>query len=282
MKKFFKILFISINLFCIYYLINFNLDTYKTKKENALLQNYLANQNIENLTSENYIETEETNIINEPQNENTKINNEIIEESNINNQIVQTERMVKIAELKQQNPDIIGWIEIENTEISYPVLQCSDNEYYMNHNYKKEKSKNGAIFLDKDYNWDLPSSNLLIYGHNMKNNTMFQHLLKYKNKSFFDEHPNIRFTTTNDDKIFEIISVFESRVYYQYEKNVFKYYYFINAENEEQFNNYVQNAKNSSLYDTGKTAIYGEQLMTLSTCSYHTKDGRFVVVAKSK
>ena len=272
MKKLLIIFFISINLFCIYYLINFGLDTYKTKKENALLQKYLANQNIENITNENYIENDESNII----------NNEIAQENTTENQIVQTERMLKVIELKQQNPDIIGWIEIENTEISYPVLQCSDNEYYMNHNYKKEKSKNGAIFLDKDYNWDLPSSNLLIYGHNMKNNTMFQHLLKYKSKSFFDEHPTIRFTTINEDKVFEIISVFESKVYYQYEKNVFRYYYFINAENENEFNNYVQNAKNASLYDTGKTAIYGEQLMTLSTCSYHTKDGRFVVVAKSK
>ena len=70
------------------------------------------------------------------------------------------------------------------------------------------------------------------------------------------------------------------KVYYQSEQNVFRYYYFINAENEEQFNNYVENSKKSSLYETGKTAVYGDQLMTLSTCSYHTKDGRFVVVAK--
>ena len=146
-------------------------------------------------------------------NQNSNINNETINEENTTNeitnenttQIIKTERMLKVDQLKQLNPDIIGWIEIENTDISYPVLQCSDNNYYMNHNYKKEKSKNGAIFLDKDYNWDLPSSNLLIYGHNMKNNTMFQHLLKYTDKAFFDEHPIIKFTTVNEDTNYEII-----------------------------------------------------------------------------
>ena len=77
-----------------------------------------------------------------------------------------------------------------------------------------------------------------------------------------------------------ILSVFLSRVYYKNEKNVFRYYYFINADNEEQYNNYVQESKKASLYDTGKTAQYGEQLLTLSTCEYSQEDGRFVIVAK--
>ena len=191
-----------------------------------------------------------------------------------------TERMLQLEALQQENNDIIGWIEIENTPINYPVLQGTDNTFYMNHNYKKQKSTNGAIFLDKDYCWNPPSDNLLIYGHNMKNHTMFQYLLDYSSPKFYQQHPNIRFTTTNEDMYYEIIAVFQSRVYYQSEKNVFRYYYFIHAENETQYNNYVQNAKKASLYETGKTAIYGEQLLTLSTCSYHIKDGRFVVVAK--
>ena len=76
------------------------------------------------------------------------------------------------------------------------------------------------------------------------------------------------------------MSVFYSRVYYKNEKNVFRYYYFVNAENEQEYNDFVNNAKKASIYDTGITAEYGEQLLTLSTCSYHTEDGRFVVVAK--
>ena len=194
---------------------------------------------------------------------------------------VKSERIVELEELQSSvNSDIIGLLEIENTDIDFPVLQTSDNSYYMNHNYKKQFSTNGAVFLDKDFSWSRPSDNFLIYGHNMKNNTMFQSLLNYKNKGYFEQHPFINFTTNSEDAIYEIFSVFESRVYYQSEKNVFRYYYFINAQNENEYNQFVANCKSASLYDTGKTAFYGEQLLTLSTCSYHTKDGRFAVVAK--
>ena len=77
----------------------------------------------------------------------------------------------------------------------------------------------------------------------------------------------------------KIISAFESKIYNDSEE-VFKYYNFINANNEEEFNNYITNIKKLSIYDTHKTAEYGDELITLSTCAYHTKDGRFVVVAK--
>lgn len=206
------------------------------------------------------------------------LNNIKIDEGQITEET--TERMLQIAELKKENEDIIGWIEVEGTNINYPVLQGTDNEFYMKNNYKKEKSKNGSIFLDKSYNWDIPSSNLLLYGHNNKNGTMFQELLKYKKEDFYKEHTKIKFTTNKEDSVYEIMSVFYSRVYYKNEKNVFRYYYFVNAENEQEYNDFVNNAKKASIYDTGITAEYGEQLLTLSTCSYHTEDGRFVVVAK--
>lgn len=193
-----------------------------------------------------------------------------------------TKRMLQVRELQKENSDIVGWLEIEGTSINYPVLQGKDNSYYMTHDYKKEESSSGALFLDKDYNWSIPSSNLLIYGHNLNNGLMFEELLEYENEDFYNEHPNIRFTTENEDAEYEIISAFKSRVYYKSETNVFRYYFFINAQNEEEYNQFVDNAKKASLYDTGKTAQYGDQLMTLSTCSYHTEDGRFVVVAREK
>ena len=193
-----------------------------------------------------------------------------------------TERMLQVEELKKENGDIIGWLEIPNTNISFPVVQGTDNQYYMTHTYKKEDSKDGSIFLDKDYNWDLPSSNLLMYGHNNKNGNMFQGLLEYQEESYYKEHPTIKFTTTKEDCEYEIISAFKSRVYYKSEKNVFRYYYFITAESEEEYNNYVEESKKASLYDTGKTANYGDQLLTLSTCEYSQEDGRFAIVARKK
>lgn len=206
------------------------------------------------------------------------LNNINIDEEQVTEE--RTERMLQVEELKKENQDIVGWIEIEGTNINFPVLQGTDNQYYMEHTYTKEYSKGGSIFLDKSYDWNIPSTNLLLYGHNNKNGTMFQNLLKYKDESFYKEHPTIRFTTINDDCQYEIVSAFLSRVYYEDEQNVFRYYYFINANDETEYNNYIEESKKASLYDTGKSAEYGEQLLTLSTCSYHTEDGRFVVVAK--
>ena len=176
---------------------------------------------------------------------------------------------------------MVAWIEIEGTNINYPVMQTDNNDYYVKHNHKGEETKRGAIFLDKDFDWSIPSSNLLVYGHN-NDGTMFSELLNYKSEEFYKQHPTIKFTTEQEDVEYEIIAVFLSRVYYKSEKNVFRYYYFVNAKNEEEYNNYVENAKEASLYDTGKTAKYGEQLLTLSTCEYSQEDGRFVVVARKK
>lgn len=112
-----------------------------------------------------------------------------------------TEMMLKLEELQKTNSEIVAWIKIDGTNINYPVLQATDNNFYMSHYYKSEK-------------------------------------------------------------------------------NVFRYYYFINAQTEQEYNEYVENSKKASLYDTGKTAQYGDQLLTLSTCSYHTEDGRLAVVAR--
>ena len=207
-------------------------------------------------------------------------NGETISTENAEEQNEETERMLQVKQLQEQNMDIVGWLEIENTNINYPVLQGTDNSYYMTHNYKKEKSKNGSIFLDANYNWNIPSNNLLIYGHNLGNGMMFQELLKYEKKSFYQEHPVIRFTTAEEDAEYEIISVFKSRVYHKSEKNVFRYYFFLNNESEEEYNQFVKNAKNASLYPIDATANYGDQLITLSTCSYYVQDGRFAVVGK--
>lgn len=193
-----------------------------------------------------------------------------------------TEKIIQLEELQKENEEIIGWIEIAETNINLPVCQAQDNSYYLTHNYKKEKATSGALFLDKDFNLDKPSTNYLIYGHRNKNGTMFEDLIKYKDEQFFKSHPTIKFTTTKEDTEYQIIAVFFSRVYYKDEQNVFRYYQFVNAESETEYNEYISNCKKASIYDTGATAEYGEQLLTLSTCEYSQEDGRFAIVAKKK
>ena len=270
-SKYKKILYIfiySLLFFSIFLSAIYIFEECLAKKEIVKESNLLNTIDINGIN----LETAETN------GNETNLNENIQE--NTENKPIETERMIQVKTLQETNQDIVGWLEIENTSINYPVLQGRDNEYYMTHNYKKEKSKNGSIFLNKDYDWNIPSNNLLIYGHNLNNGTMFQELLKYSDESFYKKHPTIRFTTENEDSEFEIISVFKSRVYYSSEKNVFRYYYFINPESETEYNDYVKNAKNASLYNINSSVTYGDQLITLSTCSYHVKDGRFAVVAK--
>lgn len=191
-----------------------------------------------------------------------------------------TEKMLELEELQKENNEIIGWLEIEDTNINLPVCQTTDNDFYLTHNYKKEKSKGGSLFLDKNFDLVNGSSNYLIYGHRNTQGLMFEDLLKYSKEDFYNNHKTIKFTTNKDDSVYEIMSVFYSRVYYKSEQNVFRYYYFVNANNEEEYNDFVNNCKKSSIYDTGVTANYGDQLLTLSTCEYSQEDGRFVVVAK--
>ena len=247
----------------IIYIVNNLLSKKQAIQESQLLDKVEIDEN----------QVEETNKITEEIEETTQEN---IQETNNQN----SERILKVQKLQEENSDIVGWLEIEGTSINYPVLQGTDNEYYMTHNYKKQKSKNGSIFLTKDYDWSIPSSNLLMYGHNLNNGTMFQELLKYAKEEFYKEHPIIRFTTNKEDAEYEIISVFKSRVYYKTEKNVFRYYFFVNANSEAEYNEFVQNAKKASIYDIDKTAKFGDQLITLSTCSYHVEDGRFAVVGR--
>lgn len=209
--------------------------------------------------------------------------NNILNEIDVDNtQITEqkTEMMLKLEELQKENSDIVAWLQIEGTNINYPVLQTKDNDYYLDHNYKKEYEIGGSIFLDKDFNLNKPSTNYLIYGHRMKNGTMFEDLIKYAKEDFYKKHKTIKFTTNKEDTEYEILSVFYSRVYYKSETNVFRYYYFVDAENEKEYNEFVNNAKKASIYDTGVDATYGEQLLTLSTCEYSQEDGRFAVVAK--
>ncbi len=206
------------------------------------------------------------------------LSNVVVEEEQITE--TKTEKMLELEELKKENEEIIGWLEIEDTKINYPVVQTTDNDFYLTHNYKKEKSSAGSLFLDKDFDLENGSSNYLIYGHRSTRGLMFEDLMKYAKKDFYENHTKIKFTTEKEDAIYEILAVFYSRVYYKSEKNVFRYYFFVNAETEKEFNDYVANAKKASIYDTGVTAEYGDQLLTLSTCEYSQEDGRFAVVAK--
>ena len=115
----------------------------------------------------------------------------------------------------------------------------------------------------------------------MPNGTMFRSLMKYEQSTYWKDHPVIVFDTLYQQQEFEVLAAFYDRVYYKTE-DVFKFYQFIDPETEEEFNNGIAQFKEKALYDTGITAEFGDQLITLVTCAYHTDNGRFVVVARRK
>ena len=186
--------------------------------------------------------------------------------------------IIDLNELYKINSDLVGWIKIDGTRIDYPVMQNED--YYLRRNIYKNYSYYGTPYLAK-YCDIKNSDNLVIYGHHINNNAMFGELENYKKKSFYNNHKYIKFYTLEKEltveHVYEVIVIFKTVVY---SDNGFKYYSFNNAKNSQDFNDYVSMCKQLQLYETGKTANYGDKLITLSTCEYSRKNGRIVVVAK--
>ena len=181
--------------------------------------------------------------------------------------------------LYEKNKKLIGWLKIDDTNIDYPVMQTSNNEYYLDHNYNQEYDKNGSIFMDCDCRVYPRSTNLILYGHHMKSGNMFGQLQKYAKESYGKKHSVIQFDTIYEKGTYQVMYVFRSQVYNDTDV-VFKYYQFLDANSEDEFNYYMKEMAALSLYDTGVTAAYGDDLLTLSTCDHSQTDGRFVVVAK--
>lgn len=183
------------------------------------------------------------------------------------------------ALVHQKNQRLIGWVKIDDTVVDYPVMQTVNNEYYLDHNFNQEEDRNGCIFMDYQCDVVRGCDNIILYGHHMKSGKMFGTLNKYSKKSYYEEHPVVQFDTIYEKGTYQVMYVFRSKVYSE-EDVTFKYYQFINAASEKEFNSAMNEMAALSLYDTGVTAVYGDKLLTLSTCDYQEKKGRFVVVAK--
>ncbi|MFD2170523.1 class B sortase [Tumebacillus lipolyticus] len=187
----------------------------------------------------------------------------------------------EFRELYERNPDIVGWLKMGGTRISYPIMQNSqDAQFYLNHDFDKQENTSGLPFLDADSRIN-SSDILLIHGHHMNSGSMFTDLLKYKKESFYQEHAKFQFSTLYEKEEYEIVAVILSKVYRKSD-DVFKYYQIGTVSTPAEFDSYVQNIKKLALYDTGVTARYGDKLLVLSTCEYSTDDGRLAVVARKR
>ena len=185
----------------------------------------------------------------------------------------------KYDALYEQNHDLFGWVCIDGTKLNYPVMHTPDDpEHYLRRAFDETYSVSGVPFLDGGCYTGC--GNYIVYGHHMKNGTMFAALADYADESFWREHPVIQFDTLDGAGEYEVLAAFYSKAYKVTDKTAFRYYNYTDLTNEAVFDEYLDQVRKASLYDTGVTAEYGDQLLTLSTCSYYTANGRFVVVAR--
>ena len=182
------------------------------------------------------------------------------------------------AALQGENADYAGWLKIPGTRIDYPVMDReADPEYYLRRAFDGSHASGGTPFLGEASGVDTEC--LIIYGHNMKNGSMFGTLDSYKQADYWKEHPIIRFYVDGTPRTYEIFAAVETRVLYE-DEDGFRYYRYDGDLSEEEYGELITWLCEHSAYDTGIIPEYGEQILILSTCSYHTKDGRFVVAAK--
>ena len=179
------------------------------------------------------------------------------------------------------NNDLAGWLYIEGAGIDYPVMYTPRNEqYYLRKNFEKTYATGGCLFIGKT--WSEDSNQTIIYGHNMHDGSMFGHLHEYKSKEYALEHSIIHFDTLHETREYEVVAAFYGKVYKVDETGVFRYYRYTDLSTEAKFNEFMKNVRRAAIYDTGVDVQFGDRLLTLSTCSYYTNEGRFVVVARQR
>lgn len=163
------------------------------------------------------------------------------------------------------------WIKVENTNIDYPVAQGKDNDYYINHDFNKNENISGAIFLDYRNNF-INDLNTIVYGHHMRNETMFNNLVKFKDSNFFNENNNIKIIYDGKELEYKVFSV-----YVIDDKNN---YLITNFNNSNEYNNYIKEIRDRSLYKNDVEVTDKDKIITLSTCSFEFEGARTVVHGK--
>lgn len=191
-----------------------------------------------------------------------------------------------MEKIKQQmlseNSDFKGWITISGTQVDNPIYQTDNNDYYLNHNQKKQRSVYGALFFDRDdvideYGTD---KNLVIYGHQMKNGSMFGSLKKLKSLSFYKENPTVEFSTLYKNSTYKIYAIFILNASKADDNNYIYNIYKQDFINETDFNSWRDEAYERSIINTGVDVQLGDNIITLVTCSSDFENARLVVMAR--
>ena len=176
-----------------------------------------------------------------------------------------------LSNLIKQNSDTIGWIKVPNTEINYPVVQTTDNKYYLNYDFEKKENTAGWIFLDYRNRLDNSDDNYIIYGHNRLDDSMFGTLKKTMEEEWYKNNKYIYFNTTNSYLTYEVFSI------YSIDKDDFKSN--INSISEEKYEEYLKVSLRRSIYDFQVELTTSDKIITLYTCD-NDNENRTILQAK--
>ena len=191
-------------------------------------------------------------------------------------------------QLLEINPDTVGWVQIDNTNVAMPVVQRKDadgNSYYLNTAFDGSRNKAGTVFLDMraELTAKKRSDNLILYGHNQKDKTMFGDLAYYKKDlDYYKSHPVIKFSSNYRNDVYKIFAYFVTPVLPEQTSDgvIFDYHNYIELDDEERYNDFIENVMVRSQIITPVDVKHGDKFLTLSTCSNEFEPSRFVVVAR--
>lgn len=251
--------FIGVFVYCAYYIVNYAVGSQAASKEFDSLSSWVEHLREQNANEDTSGGTLPSGLA----------GGEDADESYI---------LPEYQELFEQNNHLVGWIRFEDLDIDYPVVQSPEKEnFYINHSFEGKKSKWGCIYVREECDFFTPCDNVVIYGHHMRDGSMFAGLDAYKKKKYWKDHQYFYLDTLYERHTYQIIAAFKTSA------NLgqgFAYHIFNTAETEKEFDEFMDTVHDLQMYDTGLTAQYGDMLVTLSTCEYTLNNGRFVIIAK--
>jgi sortase B len=245
------------------------IDSYKTKKLNNELSKIHEEIYVRETTNTNNDMTDEIDFLKAKRK--TIAENKKVEEENTSNEITN-----QILQLKSINSDIKGWLRIDNTLVNNPVVQTVDNSFYLEHDVAKNKNSHGTIFIEEINDVSNPKKlqgqNIILYGHHMKDGSMFGSLEKFRDSEFFKANETIYFDLFPKSYKFQVFGVYLVNEDFDYRNTM--------LGNEENINNLLNRLKSNSLQNRDVTLTPNDTILTLSTCEYDFTDARLVVMAK--
>lgn len=181
-----------------------------------------------------------------------------------------TSRIINLTALRQVNPDVLGWIAIPETPLSYPLVQGTDNQFYLSHTWDQSENRVGSIYLETQCSSDFSDFNTIIYGHRMKDSSMFGSLKHYKDQEYWAEHPKVLITEDAGTRTYQIYAAFEAEVTAPI--------YLVGVGSDEEKQRIIDYTLAANVLNTGITPRVDDQIITLCTCTGRGYESRWVVL----